>query len=146
MTATRSTGAARPARTCTAYLRTAHARTVRWFQAPRLVRTRRRRRAALAAAALTAGSATTQVIAPAIARLAVDAVGTAVVMHDVPANAPFALVLRTVIPTPVAGTRMVVHLTVVSAAGWRATLSVHLEPAMRSTLPAPGARASASQR
>lgn len=128
MTATRSTGPRRRAGACTAYLRAACARSVRWFDAPRLVRTRRRRRTALAAAAIAAGTAI-QTTVPVMTRLAGDAAVGAAVLREVPAGAPFALVLHTTIPFPVLGARLSLRLTVAEAAGWQATLALHAQPA-----------------
>jgi hypothetical protein len=57
-------------------------------------------------------------------------------VHQTPAppcdarlDAPFALTLRTTVPTPLTGARVVLRLDVVNSAGWRVVLGVHLEPA-----------------
>jgi hypothetical protein len=145
MTAIRPHGTARPARACAAYLRAACSRSIRWFDAPRRARTRRRRRTAFAAAALAAGSAV-HAVAPLTMLLAPDAPTGVPVMSDVPTDAPFALVLRTTIPTPMTEARVVVYLAVVNSAGWRATLTVHVAPTAAAPLPPLGARPLASHR
>ena len=109
--------------------RGAYLRVVRWLDAPRLVRTRRRRRAAVTAAALAAGTAMQATMPSTALQLATCVHETSAPPRDARLDAPFAFTLRTTVPTPLTGARVVLRLDVMNSAGWRAVLSVHLEPA-----------------
>jgi hypothetical protein len=131
MSTTRPNGAPHDTRRA----RGAYLRVVRWLDAPRLVRTRRRRRAALTAAALAAGTAMQAIVSSTAPQLAPCAHQTPALPCDPRLDAPFAFTLRTTVATPLAGTRVVLRLDVVNSAGWRAVLSVHLEPTPIHTTP-----------